>query len=369
MRNVSEMAVDFGRAMRASGLDAPVDSVVCFAGALAAVGVGRPGHVFWAGHASFVRRPEDSPVYAAAFAAFFGELRAPLGKASPPVVLTLFVDDQGEASQTPESGGDDEEGERRVVRYSSTELLRDKDLGSCGPQELEEVRRIMSSIRHRGPRRPTRRRVPVRRRRGSLDLRSTVRDALRTGGDPVRLHRLGPGERDRQVVLLVDVSGSMEPYARAFLQFAHAAVAGRRLVEAFTLGTRLTRLTRELSWRDPDAAISRATGSITDFAGGTRLGEGLGSFNDQFGVTGMARGAVVVILSDGWDRGDPARIACEMARLRRVAYRVVWVNPLKASPGYAPLAQGMAAALPYVDKFMEGHSINSLEKLIEEMAS
>jgi len=166
-------------------------------------------------------------------------------------------------------------------------------------------------------------------------------------------------------VLLCDVSGSMAPYARALLRFLHAAVTARGAgrVEAFALGTRLTRITRELSWRDPDAALADAADAVEDFSGGTRLGEGLKAFNDRWGVRGMARGAVVVILSDGWDRGDPGKLGAEMARLRRVAHRVVWVNPLKAAPGYAPLARGMAAALPYVDDFVEGHSLASLEQL------
>jgi uncharacterized protein with von Willebrand factor type A (vWA) domain len=169
------------------------------------------------------------------------------------------------------------------------------------------------------------------------------------------------------LVLLVDVSGSMEPYARALTRFAHAAVASRKRgqVEVFAVGTRVTRITRELATHDPDQALRRAADAVTDWAGGTRLGEGLRRFNDRWGVRGIGRGAVVVILSDGWDRGDPEVLGAELARLHRVAYRVVWVNPLKATPGYAPLARGMAAALPHVDEFVEGHSVASLEALAE----
>ena len=164
------------------------------------------------------------------------------------------------------------------------------------------------------------------------------------------------GERPRRLVLLLDVSGSMEPYARALARFAHAAVAGAGAgqVEVFALGTRVTRITRELATHDPDAALRRAADAVVDWSGGTRLGEGLRRFNDRWGVRGLARGAAVVVLSDGWDRGDPALLGAEMARLRRVAHRVVWVNPLKASPGYAPLAGGMAAALPHVDELRRG---------------
>jgi hypothetical protein len=157
----------------------------------------------------------------------------------------------------------------------------------------------------------------------------------------------------------------MEPYARGLLRFAQAAVTARRSggVEVFTLGTRLTRLTRQLTGRDPDAALRQAAGDVEDWSGGTRLGASLREFNDRWGVRGVARGAIVVICSDGWDRGDPAVIAEEMGRLSRAARRLVWVNPLKASPGYAPLARGMAAALPFVDQFVEGHAVASLEHL------
>jgi uncharacterized protein len=161
----------------------------------------------------------------------------------------------------------------------------------------------------------------------------------------------------------------MEPYARALVRFLHVAVAGRGDVEAFALGTRLTRITRELSARDPDVALRAATDAVVDWSGGTRLGEGLRAFNDRYGVKGTARNAIVVILSDGWDRGDPDLLAAEMARLGRVAHRVVWVNPLKASPGYLPVARGMSAALPYVDDFVEGHSVASLSALADAVGT
>ena len=161
----------------------------------------------------------------------------------------------------------------------------------------------------------------------------------------------------------------MEPYSRAFLRFVHAAVVGRTKVEAFAMGTRLTRMTRELQTHDPDAALGRAALAVVDFSGGTRLGETIGTFNNLWGVRGMARGAIVVVLSDGWDRGEPVVLGAEMRRLQRAAFRVIWVNPLKATPGYAPLAQGMAAALPHVDEFIEGHSLASLEELARVIAA
>jgi hypothetical protein len=161
----------------------------------------------------------------------------------------------------------------------------------------------------------------------------------------------------------------MEPYARALLRFLHVAVAGQGRVEAFAVGTRLTRLTRQLSSRDPDAALGQAIERVLDWSGGTRLGEGIGTFNSRFGMPGMARGAIVVILSDGLDRGDPTVLAGEMARLHRAAHQTIWVNPLKASAGYEPLARGMAAALPHVDQFIEGHSAASLDALVSVIAA
>src|SRR5205807_8429884 len=236
------------------------------------------------------------------------------------------------------------------------------------PAELAESRRLMADLRLVGALRRSRRLRPSHRSHGRPDVRRTVRLAVRAGGEVVRRPRVEQSMRPRRVVLLCDVSGSMEPYARALLRFLHAAVAGGSRVEAFAIGTRLTRLTRQLSARDPDAALRQAATAVVDWSGGTRLGAGVRAFNDRWGVRGLARGAVVVILSDGWDRGDPEVLAGEMARLRRVAHRVVWVNPLKASPGYAPLARGMAAALPYVDEFVEGHSVASLENLVEVVA-
>jgi len=191
---------------------------------------------------------------------------------------------------------------------------------------------------------------------------------MRRGGEVVTLERMRRVPRVRRLVVLCDVSGSMEPYARALLRFAHVLVAGRTRVEAFALGTRLTRLTRQLSSHDPDAAMAAAAASVRDWSGGTRLGDGLREFNDRFGVAGMARGAQVVILSDGWDRGDPGELSAQMARLHRIAHQVVWVNPLKATPDYEPLAQGMAAALPHVDRFLAGHNLASLADLLEVLA-
>jgi uncharacterized protein len=366
MSEPEELAVSFGRLLRGAGLDVPVGSVMAFTSALAAVGMDDRNSVYWAGRATLVRRPEDIGPYDDAFAAFWLGRGARTEDEVHTETITLALDDDSEDSGEGD-GPEAHEGEILTVRYSAHEILHDKDFAAYTAAEFAEARRLMTDLRLVGALRRSRRREPTRARRGRPDLRRTVRRALRAGGEPVRPAHLTPSQRPRRLVLICDVSGSMEPYARALLRFLHAAVVGRAKgrVEAFALGTRLTRITRELNWRDPDGALADAAKVVVDWSGGTRLGEGLRYFNDRWGVRGMARGAIVVVLSDGWDRGDPELLGTEMARLHRVAHRVVWVNPLKASPGYAPLARGMAAALPYVDEFVEGHSLASLEHLVE----
>jgi uncharacterized protein with von Willebrand factor type A (vWA) domain len=360
---VERIVVGFVRALRAEGVDVPVGSTVVFAEALASLDVTQRADVYWAGRATLVRRHEDLTVYDAVFARWFAGSAHETPDVSAPQLVHLGLDDDEGGDGGPETS---ESGPTLAVRWSPVEVLRTRDFAAYSADEFAEAKRLMADLRLAGALRSSRRRHPAR--RGRPDVRRTVRRALRAGGEP--LHRLhtGPSTRSRRIVLLCDVSGSMEPYARALVRFLHVAVVGRGQVEAFALGTRLTRITRELSSRDPDAAIAAAARTVTDWSGGTRIGEGLREFNDRWGVRGMARGAVVVILSDGWDRGDPEVLAEQMARLRRVAYRVVWVNPLKATPEYAPLARGMAAALPYVDEFVEGHSLAALEHLVEVIA-
>ncbi len=305
----------------------------------------------------------------------FSELDDPEGDASKPRSTDDAPPDapDGSAASASEPGRDDDsESEAEAVetgmRWSRIERLAERSFAEWSAEELADSRRWMADLRLQGPLRRSRRRRPTRRDRGHPDLRRTVRRTLRTGGEPIDRAFSRPSLRPRRVVLLCDVSGSMEPYARALLRFLHAAVARSSRVEAFTIGTRLTRLTRELSTRDPDVALAAASRSTLDWSGGTRLGEGLRTFNDEWGIRGMARGAVVVILSDGLDQGEPERIATEMARLARVAHRVIWVNPLKATAAYEPLARGMAAALPYADEFVSGHSLAALEELVTAIA-
>jgi uncharacterized protein with von Willebrand factor type A (vWA) domain len=358
------LAVAFGRLLRGAGLQVPVGDVLSFANALGLVGLDDRDHVYWAGRATLVHRPEDIGIYDRAFAVFW-ERRAAAGPAvtiTEPLRVTIEIDDD-------EAGDDDGDAAREPnddptiqLRFSAVEVLRHKDFAAYDDDELRSAHEMMGRLRFAGPpRRSLRMRASPRGRQP--DIRATMRTALRTGGEPIERRWREPGERLRRLVLLLDVSGSMEPYARGMLRFVHAAVAGRQRVEAFALGTRLTRVTKELSHRDPDHALGRAASSVVDWSGGTRLGDCLRQFNDEWGVRGMARGAIVVVLSDGWDRGDPHQLAEQMRRLQRVTHRLIWVNPLKVTPGYAPLARGMAAALPYVDHFVEGHSVAALEEL------
>ncbi len=365
--DICSLAARFGAALRDAGLEVPVGSMITFVAALGCVGVDARAKVYWSGRATLVHRAEDFDTFDTVFTRFWEGID-PLGLLPPPPVeqVTLAFDDlEGDGGD----GDTDDDSDTIAVRYSPYELLRDRDFAECTADELAELAELMSQLRLGGVMRRSRRLQPVRVPRGRPDLRRTVRRALQAGGEPITRSFRQPGEQPRRLVLLLDVSGSMESYARALLRFVHAAVVARRRVEAFALGTRLTRLTRELSTRDPDAAFDRAAGAVQDWSGGTRLGESIGVFCDLWGVRGMARGAVVVILSDGWDRGEPAAMTESMARLSRVAHKVVWVNPLKATPGYAPLAQGMAAALPFVDEFVEGHSLASLEELADRVAA
>jgi uncharacterized protein with von Willebrand factor type A (vWA) domain len=268
------------------------------------------------------------------------------------------------AEDTPEPSA---EGDERAAGWSAQELLREKDFSELTDEELVRIRQLIAELAAARPQRRSRR---LRRHpQGStLDLRRLVRASLATGGDPVERAFRRRVETHRKLIVLCDVSGSMEPYSRAILLFVHALLESGRGVEAFAFGTRLTRLTEELHGVDPERALEEASKRVVDWSGGTRIGASLKAFNDLWGRRALSRGAVVVIVSDGWEREDTATVAREMARLARCAYSVVWVNPLKGHPEYEPLAGGMRAALPFVDRFLPGHNLSSLEDLAGVLA-
>jgi uncharacterized protein with von Willebrand factor type A (vWA) domain len=334
---------------------------VGFAQALGELDAGRRDDVYWAGRITLVSRPEELEAYDRAFELFWET--GGNAKARPRPKLRLSIKGPNESVMPPKKTAEESEGGEEAVklRYSPVELLRRKDFAACTPEEFAELSRLLSDLRLEGALRRTRRLVPAR--RGHHDPRRTLRAAMRTGGEAITQRHRRARSRPRRVVLLCDVSGSMAPYSRALLRFMHAGVASGARLEAFAMGTRLTRLTREFSTRDPDQALRRAADAMRDLSGGTRLGDTIKEFVDRWGQRGMARGAVVVVLSDGWDRGDVGVLAEQMQRLSRLAHRVIWVNPLKSAPGYKPLAAGMAAALPYVDVFLSGHNFDSLEEL------
>ncbi len=266
------------------------------------------------------------------------------------------------------SGEDDAEVEVPLALASDEELLRRKRFDALEPHELAQLYRLMSRLELATPRRRTRR-YEKGRLGERIDLRRTLRTSLRTGGDPVRLARRHRRVARRRLVLLCDISGSMEPYARAYLQFLTCAAGSGPKAEAFVFATRLTRLTRALASRNPERAIQRAAAAAPDWSSGTRIGDALREFNDRHGRRGMARGAVVVILSDGWERGDPMLVGREMERLARLAHRIVWVNPRVGADAFSVRAAGMVAALPYCDAFVSGHSFEALGEVADAIGA
>jgi uncharacterized protein with von Willebrand factor type A (vWA) domain len=302
--------------------------------------------------------PRDVAVYRWAFERMFGAA----GEELPlPGLEVEIVRDIG----VPGEGGEGEEVEDPMTAaWSDAELLRRKDFAAYGPEDRAAARRVLARLAASGPRRPSRRLRPSRRRGGEPDLRAVLRASLRYGGEPVERHWRRPGVRPRPLVLVADVSGSMAPYARMLLEYLQACVATRSRVEAFVFGTRLSRVTRDLGDRDTDRALERVAERVLDWSGGTRMGDALAELNRRHAST-VGRGAVVVLLSDGWDRGEPDQLGAEMARLGRCAHRVIWLNPLAADPRYEPLTRAMQAAMPHVDRLLPGNSLASLEMLAE----
>ena len=263
---------------------------------------------------------------------------------------------------------DDDAVDVPLALASAEERLAGKRFDALEPHELAQLYRLMAGLRLSTPPRTTRRYRSGRRGR-QIDMRRTLRAARRTGGDPIRLARRQRRVTRRRLVMLCDISGSMEPYARAYLQFLTCAAASGPDAEAFVFATRLTRLTRALASSNPERAIQRAAAAAPDWSSGTRIGDALQAFNDRHGRRGMARGAVVVILSDGWERGDPALVAREMQRLSRLAHRIVWVNPRSSASSFTVRAGGMVAALPYCDALVSGHSFEALHEVVEAIGA
>jgi uncharacterized protein len=383
--DLPSVAGALGGRLRSAGLPVSADTAGRFAQALALTRPVSRRRLYWTARAVFVSDRGQVKAFDAVFRAVFGGAGPSAEPSAEPRITAHATDDDrptspgsldpespSSASSTPArveaSGGGSESGERLVpLAPSEEEVLREKHFDALSAHELARMYELMTRIEIATPLRRTRR--AERDRHGErIDLRRTLRESLRTGGDPVRLRRRRRRVVQRRIVLLCDISGSMEPYARAYLQFLTCAAGGARRAEAFLFATRLTRVTRALASRNPDRAIQSAAVAAPDWSSGTRIGDALKEFNDRHGRRGMARGAVVVILSDGWERGDPTIVGREMERLRRLAHRVVWVNPRAAAQGFVPRVGGMAAALPHCDALVSGHSLEALREVIDAIA-
>jgi hypothetical protein len=349
----------FARTLRHAGVPATVDRVQAMVAALDHLDVLRARDVYWAGRLTLCADPADLRRYDVAFAAYFGRNAFPMPPITPPTRIRTIPFELTDGPE-PDDGTNDDPS--HAVQASRSEALRHRDVAALTAAERAEINRLFELLTPRVGQRRTRRYRPST--SGPVDLRRTVREVLRHGGEPAELARKRRRTKPRPLVLLIDVSGSMEPYADALLRFAHAAVrAAPYRTEVFTLGTRLTRVTRELRRREADGALEAAASAIPDWSGGTRLGEMIKGFLDLWGQRGAARGAVVVLCSDGWERGDPTLLGEQLGRLARLAHAVIWVNPHKGRDGFAPVTGGMVAALPYIDELVAGHSFGSLELL------
>jgi hypothetical protein len=350
--------VSFGRSLRDEGVEVGPGRMIEAARALEAVGLHDRRDVYFALRQTLLAHRDELELFDRLFVGSSGSDASAESTARSAVEARRDGRSMSDGDGTPDGA--------QALGASSLELLRRRDFATLDETELAELRRLLLDLGRTRPRRTSRRLRPSP-SGGTLDLRRVVRRSMRSGGELVELPMRARKVVPRKLVVLCDVSGSMAPYARALLLFLHATAQSGR-VEAFAFGTRLARLTVDLATRDPEVALERVTKRVVDWGSGTRIGASLAQFNDEYGRRALSRGAVVVIASDGWERDDPALIGHEMARLARAAYAIVWVNPLKGTPGYEPLALGMRAALPYVDRFLPGHNLESLEGLAGVLA-
>ncbi|MGI8899337.1 MAG: vWA domain-containing protein [Nocardioides sp.] len=364
-----ELLLGFARALRAAGLNVTVDRAQSFLGAAALVGVDDQRATYWSGRATLCSGPDDLDRYDQVFTAWFLSGDVPVDRTRPPDRPQVSVAALDEAA--PDDISDGDEDPLRAMA-SEAEVLRHRDIAEMSPSEKARLAELFEALRPCTPMRRARRREPWH--RGEVDADQTMRRMLSRMGEPAEIAWRRQRRRPRRVVLLLDVSGSMSPYADSLLRLAHRFSAAARTqgargrVESFTVGTRLTRITGAMTVRDPERAIIAAGQAVPDWSGGTRLGETLQVFLERWGQRGMARGAVVVVFSDGWERGDTRQLGEAMRRLHSLAHQVVWVNPHVGKAGYQPVQQGIVAALTHVDHLVAGHSMATFEELIEVVA-
>jgi uncharacterized protein with von Willebrand factor type A (vWA) domain len=378
--NALERLIGFGRALRGRGLPVGTGRIVTFCRSAGALGLRDRDDLYWAGRASLISRPEDVETFDTAFDDWFGTgIHLELGLPAPPggdgldeverALTENALDDHVVAREWHEADEQaDTEGDASIrIVASAAEMLRDKSFADLTDEERERVARLIRRLAIRLPTRHTRRYRPAP-SGPRFDVRNTLRRSLRTQGEPFHRAWRDRRRRARPLVLILDISGSMAPYSRALMQFAFAAMAAGRKVEVFCFGTRLTRVTRTLRTKDPDRALREIGNLVQDWEGGTRIGASLKELVDGWSQRASIRGSVAVICSDGLERGEPDLLRDQMAKLRRLVHKIVWVNPLKGSPHYEPLARGMAAALPSIDEFLPGHNLESLEELSRVLA-
>jgi uncharacterized protein with von Willebrand factor type A (vWA) domain len=366
---VLERMVGFGRVLRSAGMEVGPGRLQDALRGLGVVGLARRDDVYHTLRATLVARREELDAFDAAFAAYWE--RTPAG--TPPdtgVEVPRFEPSTAPPAalrDDPRAGDDSGEDSTSVLAASADERLRQRDFADMTGAELRRLRRLMERLPDATPTRRSRR-LRATASGDVLDARQTLRRAIRTEGLPFDQALRRRKRVPRKLVFVCDVSGSMEPYARAVVMFLQAVTVTGRSVEAFAFGTRITRLTPHLKKLDPARALEGAGGLLPDWGGGTRIGESLRRYNDVWGRRGLTRGAVVVIVSDGWERGDLTLLDAELARIARQAHRLVWVNPLKGHQGFAPLAGGMRVALRHADVFVEGHNLVALEALADVLS-
>lgn len=370
MDDAVRVLLGFCAALRAAGVRVTQDRAAAFLRAATVLGAHRAIGVYRAGRATLCGGPEDLERFDQVFGRWFGpppvSMPRPLPSARPTSVTLLPDDDRQEPTEPSEA-------DVVATLADDRETLRRRDIAELDDAERALLAERIAALRPRPPLRRAARTTPWR--RGRPDLRGTLRASLRRAGEPTRIERRGRTRIPRRVVFLVDVSGSMRPYAEALLRLAHAVVRGPAgpgpsapsRAEAFTLGTRLTRVTEALRGADPERALASAGALVPDWSGGTRLADTLATLLDDHG--GRLRGAVVVICSDGWERGDPADLAERVARLRRLARSLIWINPHRGKDGYRPVQSGVAAVLPHLDHFLAGHTMATFEDALEIIAA
>ncbi|QNN53812.1 vWA domain-containing protein [Nocardioides mesophilus] len=365
-----ELLLGFARALRAAGVPVTMDRAQTFLRATALVDLGDQRATYWAGRATLCSGPDDLDRFDQVFTAWFQGKDRPGEKSRPPERPPVA---QAALEETDRGGaGEEDDTDPLRATASGNEVLRHRDIDGMSPLDKGRLAALFETLRPRTPMRRAHRQLPWH--RGRVDADRTLRLMLSRMGEPAEIAWRRRTQRPRRVVLLLDVSGSMSPYADALLRLAHRFSSAARdqgakgRVETFTVGTRLTRITRAMGLRDPERAIVAAGETVPDWSGGTRLGETLQIFLDRWGQRGLARGAVVVIFSDGWERGDTTLLGEQMRRLHSLAHRVVWVNPHVGKAGYQPVQAGIVASLAHVDDFVAGHSLATFEDLIEVVA-